>query len=122
MFRRLALLALLLSLPLALGQTPQPGEPIPLTVNAVAVKKPSLKYRLMPADHELTPGNAATLYYRAMAGMFENPILLKELKEDYWDNWLAVPLKEFPKEEVGDKLNMARNLLHEIALAARCRD
>jgi hypothetical protein len=122
MVRPLAVLTLLLAVPLGFGQAPQPGEPIHLTVSAAAVTKPSLQYRLIPADHELTAGNAATLYYRAMAGMFENAALLKDIKEEHWDNWLAVPFAEFPKDEVGEKLNLARNLFHEIELGARCRD
>ena len=57
----------------------RPGDPIQLVVSPAAAPKPSLKYRLMPDRRDLTPGNAATLYYRAMASFVENSFLLREV-------------------------------------------
>ena len=62
----------------------RPGDPIQLVVSPAAAPKPSLKYRLIPDRRDLTPGNAATLYYRAMASFVENSQLLKEISEQYW--------------------------------------
>jgi hypothetical protein len=118
----LAIVALLILPPFADAQAPQPGEPIRVAVSAAAVKKPSLQYHLVPPDEDLKPGNAATMYYRAMAGLFEYGDLVKDLKEEHWDNWLAVPLKDLPKGDVSERLTMARNLFHEIELAGRLRD
>src|SRR5665213_1443611 len=87
----------------------RPGDPIPLVVSPAAAPKPSLKYRLMPDRRDLTPGNAATLYYRAMASFVENSQLLKEIREQYWYDWLETPVKDLPMEQVRDKLGLARN-------------
>ncbi len=100
----------------------RPGDPIQLVVSPAAAPKPSLKYRLMPDRRDLTPGNAATLYYRAMASFVENPVLLKEIREQYWSEWLATPVKDLPMDQVLQKLAFARNLLHEVGVAAHYKD
>ena len=119
--RRAAVLVLLAAAPLAVA-APKPGDPIRIAVGPAAVPKPSLKYRLIPDRRDLTPGNAAALYYRAMASFVENSALLQEIRKEYWSEWLDTPPKDLPMDEVRDKLHMARNLLHEIDLAARCKD
>ena len=100
----------------------KPGDPIRIAVSPAAAPKPSLKYRLIPDSRDRTPGNAATLYYRAMASFTENPAGLKEIREDYWNEWQQTPLKELPKEQVSEKLGYAHNLLHELGVAAHCKD
>jgi hypothetical protein len=100
----------------------RPGDPIRLVVSPAAAPKPSLKYRLISDRRDLTPGNAATLYYRAMASFVENSQLLKEIGEQYWSDWLETPVKDLPMEQVGEKLGQARRLLHEVELASRCKD
>ncbi len=100
----------------------RPGEPIPIAVSPAAAPRPSLKFRLYPDRRDLTPGNAATLYYRAMASFYENSALLKEIHEQYWSDWLETPLKKLPTDQVREKLALARNLLHEIDVASRCKD
>jgi hypothetical protein len=100
----------------------RPGDPIQLVVSPSAAPRPSLKYRLMPDRRDLTPGNAATLYYRAMASFVENSELLKEIREQYWYDWLETPVKDLPMEQVREKLGLARHLLHEVELASRCKD
>ncbi len=99
-----------------------PAIPIPLAVGPAAAPKPSLKYRLYPDRRDLTPGNAATLYYRAMASFVENSALLKEIREPYWSEWLETPLKDLPMDQVREKLAYARNLLHEVEVASRRKD
>jgi hypothetical protein len=100
----------------------KPGDPIQLVVGPAAAAKPSLKYRLIPDRRDLTPGNAATLYYRAMASFVENSQLLKEIREQYWYDWMETPVKDLPMEQVREKLGLARHLLHEVELASRCKD
>jgi hypothetical protein len=100
----------------------RPGDPIRLVVSPAAAPKPSMKYRLMPDRRDLTPGNAATLYYRAMASFVENSQLLKEIREQYWYDWLETPVKDLPMDQLREKLGQARRLLHEVELASRCKD
>jgi hypothetical protein len=116
-----AVLLLLTATPFALADG-KPGDPIHIAVSPAAAPKPSLKYRLVPDRRDLTPGNAATLYYRAMASFVENSELLKEIRQQYWSDWLETPVKDLPMDQVKDKLGLARHLLHEVALAARCKD
>ena len=52
--------AILLSRPLR-GQEPKPIE---LTIHARAIETPVLKYRLLPAEAELKPGNAVPILLR----------------------------------------------------------
>src|ERR1700722_18824931 len=100
----------------------RPGDPIQLVVSPAAAPKPSLKYRLMPDRRDLTPGNAATLYYRAMASFVENSQLLTVIREQDWSDWLETPVKDLPTEQVREKLGLARHLLHEIEVASHYKD
>jgi hypothetical protein len=111
-----------LTLALAGWAQPQPGEPVPLTLHPAAPPKPSLKYRLLPERRDQQPGNAAGLYYRALAMFVENQELLKEIQSEYWDTWRSMPLKELPRKEVYEKLRMARHFLAEIEQAGQRRD
>jgi hypothetical protein len=122
MSRVLAALTAFLTLALTGSAQPQPGEPVALTLHPAAPPKPSLKYRLLPDRRDQQPGNAATLYYRALAMFVENPELLKEVHAEDWETWRTLPLKELPRLEVRDKLNRARHLLAEFDLAAQKRD
>jgi hypothetical protein len=100
----------------------RPGDPIQLVVSPAAAPKPSLNYRLMPDRRDLTPGNAATLYYRAMASFVENSQLLTVIREQDWSDWLETPVKDLPMEQVREKLGLARHLLHEIEVASHYKD
>lgn len=122
MRRTLPVLLLLIAVVLPAHADTKPGDPIRIAVSPAAVPKPSLKYRLFPDRRELAPGNAATLYYRAMASFVENAGLLKEIREQYWSDWLETPLKDLPTEQMGEKLRLTRHLLHEIELAGRLKD
>jgi hypothetical protein len=121
MRRTAALLLLAAAVPAAFADT-KPGDPIRIAVAPAASPKPALKYRLYPDRRDLTPGNAATLYYRAMASFVENSALLKEIGQQYWYDWLDTPVKDLPLEQIREKLHQARHLLHEIEMAARCKD
>lgn len=98
----------------------EPGDPVALTLHPAAAPQPSLKYRLMPDPREHTPGNAATLYYRAEAFFVENLNLLQEVKKDYWSTWLETPLMDLPRDEMRDKLGQCQYLFRELEQATRC--
>jgi hypothetical protein len=112
---------LLLTATVAVAQTPQPGEPIPLTVSPATVPVPATKYRLLPEPRDQTPGNAAAHYYRAEALLCDNDELLQDVRSGPWDIWLALPLAELPRQEVRDRLGRIKPLLHEVERGARCR-
>src|SRR5687767_9632909 len=68
---------------------PNVPQTIELTLSPAAEPRPALKYRLMPAASERTPGNAAPFYYRAI-------LHLNNLPKDYWkpydenqETWLS---------------------------------
>jgi hypothetical protein len=90
----------------ALAQPPAADDPnvpqtIELTLRAAPEPRPALKYRLMPASAERTPGNAAPYYYRSVMHLNNLP---KEHWKSYDDNqekWLSSDPAVFPKEEVG---------------------
>jgi hypothetical protein len=118
MTRLRASAAFLLVLALGSRSAAQPGQLLRLSIEPADAPKPGLKYRLLPDPRELVPGNAAVLYNRALASFYENPALLKDIKEAHWDEWLAAPLANFPKEEVSRGVGMTRHLVAEIEQAA----
>lgn len=91
----------------AFAQQPAPAKDDPnvpqiieLTVLPAAEPRPALKYRLMPALSERTPGNAAQYYYRAI-------LHLNNLPKEHWrqyderhEAWLSSDPQVYPKEEV----------------------
>jgi hypothetical protein len=99
----------------------QPAETISLSVMPAAARS-ALPYRLTADPRELKAGNAATLYQRCLALLFENPTLAKEMKSDQWSRWLQAPVDQWPRDEVGGKLSMARWLIREAEYAAEYRD
>jgi ADP-ribose pyrophosphatase YjhB (NUDIX family) len=123
MSRTLACLAVLLAaVPPLAAQTRQPGDPVPLTLTPARLPEPSLQYRLLPGPQELTSGNAASLTYRTEALLVENPSLLREIRSVKWIEWMALPHKDLPREEVHDRLRTVALLLRELDRAAHCRD
>jgi hypothetical protein len=115
----IAFISLLVTAPLFAQQLP---EPVELLLHPAKAPPRSLQHRLLPDPRELTPGNAATLYQRSLAMLFENEALLKELKKEQWSKWASTPEAEWPKDEVGGKLLMAKYLIREVDLAARCKE
>jgi hypothetical protein len=117
-----ALLLILGMTAAAPAQDRNPGDPVPLLLSGTGLPVPSLKYRLAQDRREMTPGNAATLYYRAYAILWENSGLFKDLKEMHWYEWAVMPLGDLPRDEVRRKVNDARHVIREIELAGRRRD
>jgi hypothetical protein len=97
----------------------QPGEPIKLTLHPAGPPPRALKYQLLPELRDQTPGNAALYYYRAIAHRAEQARGPHFGEEE--SDWLAVPLKDFPREKARRFLNhFKNNVFREVALAARC--
>jgi hypothetical protein len=119
---RAACCLLLLTSLAAPAATPPPDAPIRLAVSPAGVPAPSFKYQLLPPRGEQTPGNAATLYYRAYSLFVENQSLLQEFHDERWWQWAEMPLDDLPKDEVGQRLGRFRYFLREVELGARCRD
>lgn len=79
---------------------------------------PPLTHQLIPFYGRLTPGNAATSYYRAI-------VLLPRDEQHQFDEqrsqWLEVPLAEFPQDEARKWLEAYRHALDEVHTAT-CRE
>src|SRR5438128_180345 len=112
----LVMLALLCA-PSAVGQGPG-GEPpdttIRLTVAAAKAPSPALRYSLLPEVRDLSPGNAALLYYRAFSPEWLTHRQPNEKKK--LDSWLD-NMKPKPGEEL--RWVLTYRPLDEIGKAAR---
>ncbi len=69
----------------ALGQIPVEPAPTRLALTPAAAPEPALKYRLLPALLDRTPGNAAPWWLRAGSALTERRVRLTE-KEYAWVN------------------------------------
>src|SRR5262249_15706278 len=67
-----------------LAQPPFP-EPIKMTVRPTAAPSPALRYRLLPEVRELSPGNAAVLYSRALSfdwsRSYRQPLVAEQIQK-----------------------------------------
>jgi hypothetical protein len=86
-------------------------------VAAAAEPRPALKYRLLPAPHERTPGNGATYYYRAI-------LQQKMLPQTYWQEyndrseaWLTKDAAKYPKDDVQKWLQSQEQVLAQVKTA-----
>ena len=125
------------------AETPAQGKPeakpepevISLSVYPAPLPRPALKYRLLPACAEQTPGNAALLYYQVFQNIdYENGVrdgLSKNIKDEkesekFWtasdklSEWSETPLSELPKDEIHKLLDSVKPWWFEyIKLASR---
>ena len=65
-------------------------KPIELTISGQAIEQPVLKYRLLPTEPELPPGNAATILLRLP---WDETKYFAEVVPTY-DKWSATPLDD----------------------------
>lgn len=72
-------------------------------------------YSLLPKTEELTEGDAAPLYDKAVADMPQN------MNTGQLRQWTRVPLAELPQGQVQAFLQQAQPTLQSIAKAARCK-
>ena len=113
---RMVCLALLASA-LAVPASAQEVEPIRITFRPAAPAGPALRFHLLPALHEMTPGNAAERYKQAIAAM-------KKIGDatgaggDIQD-WLELPPAELPRDKARRLLNDYREVFRLADQAAR---
>ncbi len=98
---------------LAQAKPPEP-EVKTLRVSPAALPSPLLKYRLLPLESELRPGDAAPMYLRINGEMTATaPDLAKKPPE-----WLALPLDKFPKDEARKLVDALASRIRQIEYAA----
>jgi hypothetical protein len=93
-------------------------NPVPLILHAMASPIPALKYPLLPELRDTIPGNAVTHYRQALKNMKQDLPPRRDWEATI-DKWLAVPLKEFPHEEVGKFLKQCETAFQEVEAGAR---
>jgi hypothetical protein len=71
-----------------------------LTLTPATAPVPALKYELVPPVSELTPGNAATIYYRALTPEFFSHRRDKDI-DAKMERWRTTSLKVLPQGEMG---------------------
>ncbi len=81
-------------------KSPQLDELPPIKLTLYPAKPPAaaLEFSLLPRFTEQTPGNAATLYLKAVVIVSEG-----KSSAEFWEkinHWLAMPLAELPRAEV----------------------
>ncbi|WP_164101216.1 hypothetical protein [Candidatus Laterigemmans baculatus] len=94
-----------------------------LQITPAPEPEPALRYRFWPIPGEETPGNAMTLYQRAIAMRLEQRAERQTdpFFENY-DQWMNGPLDELPKEAVRDYLEKNQAVLAELHRAASMKD
>jgi hypothetical protein len=87
---------------------------IRMTVTPAGEPVPALRYRLVPRDIELQPGNAAPYYYRAMIALSPTISSLRKKYGEEFDDWYStdVPISKLPLDKV-------RAANHELDAAVR---
>jgi hypothetical protein len=79
----------------------------------------ALGLRLLPRYLEITPGNAATLYLKALVVSSEYSDRTSTEVAQKIDRWLETPPSQLPKEEVQQFLETYRSTLALLRIAAR---
>jgi hypothetical protein len=115
-FRRITLAVAILAAPLSAACADDDAPTRRLTLSPAAEPQPALKYRLLPGPLELRPGNAAVLYNKTAIGY---PPTDHGSTADRMDQWLRLPLGEFPTDEARAVVNKWREVIDELHLAAR---
>lgn len=109
-----------------------------LTLHPRAAPEPALKYRLMPDEFDLLPGNAAPHYLKAMGYFEQDPArramyqFLDESREKGAEqgtpihelppyNWLSIEPSKLPRQEVHDYLRYSSFQVRFLREAARRR-
>jgi thiol-disulfide isomerase/thioredoxin len=87
------------------------------TVFSAPAPVPALRFRLLPQDPDLTPGDAAPIYLRLRPEGGDSGLREASLKAA---EWLRGPLRDFPASEAGAFLAHWSDHLREIEYAA-CR-
>ncbi len=94
---------------------------IPLVLYPPAASSRPLQYPLLPELRDTIPGNAVTHYRQAIKNMKQDA----PPSRDWYpalDQWMAVPLKDFPREEVAQFLKQCDTTFQEVDAGARSED
>jgi hypothetical protein len=100
------------------------GAEFQLTAQPAKEPVPALKYQFLPELRDQTPGNAATLYHRAILVYKEkrgelNPEQRRELMQQV-EKWSDLPLKSLPRAEMRGYFERYKAVLKLVERAARC--
>lgn len=96
-------------------------HPVPLILHPAAEPSPALKYTLLPQLIDTIPGNAVIHYRQAVKNMKRDA----PPQSDWYpamDRWMAAPLKDFPRQEVGNFLKPCETTFEEVDAGARSED
>jgi hypothetical protein len=91
---------------------------IPLILHPAAAPSPALKCALLPEVRDTIPGNAVVHYRQAVKNMKQD-LPPRGDWEPTVDQWLAAPLKDLPREEVGKFLKQCETTFREAEAGAR---
>jgi hypothetical protein len=91
----------------------------PLTLHPPATAPRDLRYVLLPELMHTTPGNAVEHYHQAAMNLKQNAPPSREWYPKI-DGWMAVPLKDFPREDVAKFLKPFDSTFQEAEAGARC--
>ncbi len=112
----------------ALAQPPPDPQPTVITLRPAAEPVPALKYRLVPEQITLVPGNAATFYYRGVIIMTETYSSLRAREKSQpgafpesverlaSDTWLMCPIGEIPRDKARKYLEPFQSALKEVEI------
>lgn len=97
--------------------------PRALEVSPAGPPAEALRYRFLPLVSERTPGDAAPIYLRATtrAEMGKEATQILQEGRPKWEEWLALPMDEFPAAEARTMVNHFASRLEQFGFAARRR-
>ncbi|HVS39302.1 MAG TPA: hypothetical protein VMS17_27340, partial [Gemmataceae bacterium] len=90
----------------------------PLTLYPPAPAQRALKFSLLPELQDTIPGNAVDHYHKAIQNMKQDA----PPSRDWYpmlDDWMAAPLKDFPRDEAAKFLKPCESTFKEVEAGAR---
>jgi hypothetical protein len=91
----------------------------PLTLHPPAPAARALRYALLPEVGDTTPGNAVDHYHMAAMNMKQDAPPTRDW-HPMLDQWMAAPLKDLPRKDVGEFLQRCESTFKEVDIGARC--
>ena len=90
----------------------------PLTLHIPPPPARALQYALLPELRDTTPGNAVDHYRQAIKNMKQDAPPEREWYPSL-EQWMAAPLKDFPRDEVRPFLKQCESTFKEVEAGAR---
>ena len=90
----------------------------PLTLHVPPPPARALQYALLPELRDTTPGNAVDHYRQAIKNMKQDAPPEREWYPSL-DQWMAAPLKDFPRDEVRPFLKQCESTFKEVEAGTR---